>query len=41
LISIAAGLILRFRIVKPIFPATLGELEKDREWLTHKTKKSE
>jgi uncharacterized membrane protein YqjE len=39
--SIAAGVILRFRVVKPIFPATLTELEKDREWLTHKTKKSE
>jgi uncharacterized membrane protein YqjE len=39
--SIAAGLIFRFRVVKPLFPTTLAEFEKDREWLTHKTKKSE
>jgi uncharacterized membrane protein YqjE len=39
--SIAAALILRFRIVKPLFPTTFVEFEKDREWLTRKTKKSE
>ena len=39
--SIAAALILRFRIVKPLFPTTFAEFESDREWLTHKTKKSE
>jgi uncharacterized membrane protein YqjE len=39
--SIAAALILRFQIVKPLFPTTFAEFEKDREWLTHKTKKSE
>jgi uncharacterized membrane protein YqjE len=39
--SIVTGLIFRFRIVKPLFPASLAEFEKDREWLTHKTKKSE
>jgi uncharacterized membrane protein YqjE len=39
--SIAAALILRFRILKPLFPITFAEFEKDREWLTHKTKKSE
>ena len=39
--SIAAALIFRFRIVKPLFPTTFAEFEKDREWLTHKTKKSE
>ena len=39
--SIAAALILRFRIVKPFFPTTFAEFEKDREWLTRKTKKSE
>jgi uncharacterized membrane protein YqjE len=39
--SIAAAFILRFRIVKPLFPTTFAEFEKDREWLTHKTKKSE
>jgi len=41
LIGIAAGVVLRLRIVKPLFPTTLAEFEKDREWLTHKTKKSE
>jgi uncharacterized membrane protein YqjE len=39
--SIAAALIFRFRIVKPLFPTTFAEFEKDREWLTRKTKKSE
>jgi uncharacterized membrane protein YqjE len=39
--SIAAALILRFRILKPLFPITFAEFEKDREWLTRKTKKSE
>ena len=39
--SIAAALIFRFRIVKPFFPTTFAEFEKDREWLTRKTKKSE
>ena len=38
--SVAAGVILRYRIVKPLFPATLTEFQKDREWLTHKKKKS-
>jgi uncharacterized membrane protein YqjE len=38
--SIAAGLVLRFRIVRPLFPTSLAELKKDREWLTPKTKKS-
>jgi uncharacterized membrane protein YqjE len=41
LCSIAAGMIFRFRIIKPLFSITLAEFEKDREWLTHKTKKSE
>ena len=39
--SIAAGLVLRFRIVRPLFPTSLAEFKKDREWLTPKTKKSE
>ncbi len=39
--SVAAGVVLRYRIVKPLFPTTLTEIEKDREWLTHKKKKSE
>ena len=41
LAAIAAGVILRFRIVKPLFPTTLAELKRDRQWLTHKTKESE
>ena len=41
LVAIAAGVILRFRIVKPLFPTTLAEIKRDREWLTHKTKESE
>jgi uncharacterized membrane protein YqjE len=41
LIAIGAGLTLRFRIIKPLFPTTLAEFKRDREWLTHKTKESE
>ena len=41
LIAIGAGITLRFRIVKPLFPTTLAEFKRDREWLTHKTKESE
>jgi len=41
LAAIAAGVILRFRILRPLFPTTLAEFKRDREWLTHKTKKSE
>jgi uncharacterized membrane protein YqjE len=41
LMSIVAGIIFRFRIVKPLFPTTLAEFKKDREWLTHTTTKSE
>ena len=41
LAAIAAGVILRFRIVKPLFPTTLEEFKRDRQWLTHKTKESE
>ena len=41
LVAIAAGVILRFRIVRPLFPTTLAELKRDREWLTHKAKESE
>src|SRR5271165_3734318 len=35
--AIVAGVILRFRIVKPLFPTTLAEFKRDRQWLTHKT----
>jgi uncharacterized membrane protein YqjE len=41
IMAIAAGVILRYRIVKPLFPTTLAEFKRDREWLTHKTKESE
>jgi uncharacterized membrane protein YqjE len=41
LLAIVAGMILRFRIVKPLFPTTLAEFKRDRQWLTHKTKESE
>jgi uncharacterized membrane protein YqjE len=41
LAAVAAAFVLRNRIVKPLFPTTLAEFKKDREWLTHKTKQSE
>jgi uncharacterized membrane protein YqjE len=41
LAAVAAGLVLRYRIVRPLFPTTFAEFKKDREWLTHKTKQSE
>jgi uncharacterized membrane protein YqjE len=41
LLAVAAGFVLRYRIVKPLFPTTFAEFKKDREWLTHKTKESE
>src|ERR1700730_12302254 len=41
LAAIAAGVILRCRIVKPLFPTTLAEFKRDREGLTHQTKESE
>jgi hypothetical protein len=41
LILFSSAVVLRFRIVRPIFPITLAELKKDREWLSHKTKNSE
>jgi uncharacterized membrane protein YqjE len=41
LVAIAAGVILRFRIVRPLFPTTLAEFKRDREWLTHKAKENE
>src|SRR5580692_5760255 len=40
IIAIVAGVVLRFRIVKPLFPTTFAELKRDREWLTHKMKES-
>src|ERR1700733_6215704 len=41
LVAIAAGVILRFRIVRPLFPTTLAEFKRDREWLTHKAKEND
>ena len=38
LISIGMAVIFRFTTAKPFFPATLAELQKDREWLKHITK---
>src|SRR5580700_3504022 len=40
LLSIGMTVIFRFRVVKPFFPATLAEFQKDREWLKHSTKSS-
>ena len=34
-LSIIAGAIFRFQIVKPLFVSTFAEFEKDREWLNH------
>jgi uncharacterized membrane protein YqjE len=39
-ISIAVGLIFRSRILKPFFPVTFAEFQKDRQWLEPATKES-
>ena len=39
--SIVAAIVLRFRVVRPLFPLTLAELQKDREWLKTKTRNVE
>ena len=39
--SIMAAIVLRFRLVRPLFPLTLAELQKDREWLKTKTRNVE
>src|ERR1700732_1199419 len=39
--SVIAAIILRFRIGRPLFPLTLAELQKDREWLKTKTRNVE
>jgi Predicted membrane protein len=39
--SITAAILLRFRIVRPVFALTLAELQKDREWLKTKTRNVE
>jgi uncharacterized membrane protein YqjE len=40
IISIVLGLIFRSKIVKPLFPVTFAEFQKDRQWLEHTTKNS-
>jgi uncharacterized membrane protein YqjE len=35
LISIVTGITFRFRLSKSIFPVTLAEFQKDRQWLKH------
>jgi uncharacterized membrane protein YqjE len=37
-LSIGVAIIFRFRIAKPVFPATFAEFRKDREWLKHSIK---
>src|ERR1700742_2870658 len=32
-LTVTAGVLFRFQIVKPFFPNTLAEFQKDREWL--------
>jgi uncharacterized membrane protein YqjE len=39
--SITAAIILRFRITRRLFPMTLEELQKDREWLKSTTRNAE
>jgi uncharacterized membrane protein YqjE len=40
IISIIAGIIFRLQIIKPLYPTTFAEFEKDREWLSRQTKNS-
>jgi uncharacterized membrane protein YqjE len=37
LTSIVIGIIFRFRLAKALFPFTLAEFRKDRQWLKHDT----
>jgi uncharacterized membrane protein YqjE len=39
-VSIGMGVIFRFRVTKPFFPASFAEFQKDREWLKHSIKSS-
>jgi uncharacterized membrane protein YqjE len=41
ILSVVSGIILRFRIVRPIYPSTLEEFKKDRVWLRQTEKKVE
>jgi uncharacterized membrane protein YqjE len=38
ILSIISGTILRFKIARPIFQATMAEIRKEREWLSRTTK---
>jgi uncharacterized membrane protein YqjE len=40
IISIIAGAIFRFQIIKPLYPTTVAEFRKDCEWLSRQTKNS-
>jgi uncharacterized membrane protein YqjE len=39
--SLVAAIILRYRVIRPMFRMTLDELQKDREWLRSTTKNVE
>jgi|SRR3984893_4548932 uncharacterized membrane protein YqjE len=41
LACVIVALIFRFRVTRALFPVTLSELKKDREWLTQKSKSSD
>jgi uncharacterized membrane protein YqjE len=38
---VIVAIVFRFRITRTLFPVTLSELKKDREWLTQKSKSSD
>jgi uncharacterized membrane protein YqjE len=38
---VIVAIVFRFRISRALFPVTLSELKKDREWLTQKSKSSD
>jgi uncharacterized membrane protein YqjE len=40
IISIIAGVIFRFQIIKPLYSTTFAEFKKDREWMSRQTKNS-
>jgi uncharacterized membrane protein YqjE len=40
LVSFGAGVIFKFRILKPVFSDTFEEFQKDRKWLERPTKSS-
>ena len=40
IISIVSSVIFRFQIIKPLYPTTVAEFKKEREWLSRQTKNS-